>query len=118
MIPGSSEQPAGPQPARGEPAPQPAAYSITEPAPRRLQWPVRTIWVVLFAILSFEIGLFLAVFPWMDYWSFNHLAGYVPTLEYYWDDPYFKGAITGLGCVDLYIAAAQIVSLIRGRKPA
>ena len=108
VMPGNSEDPVGAEPYAG--------YSTHSPAPRRLRWPYGAVWVVLFSILAFEIGLFLAVFPWMDYWTFNHLTGYLPALEGYWDDPYFKGAVTGLGCVNLYIAAAQIISLIQRRK--
>ncbi len=100
-----------------------AAGTIRSPHPpplpvRRLRWPYRSVWVILFSILSLEIGLFLAIFPWMDYWTFNHLSGYVPALEAYWDDPYFKGAISGLGCVNIYISAAQMATLFRRRKTA
>ena len=50
-----------------------------------------------FAIFTFEIGLFLTVFPWVDIWSLNYFSGWLPGLENVWDDPYFRGAITGLG---------------------
>lgn len=118
LTPGNSEDPLGAEPARGESTTPPPAGYRAAPPPRRLRWSYRAVWVVLFAVLSFEIGLFLAVFPWMDYWTLNHLSGYVPALDDYWDDPFFKGAVTGLGCVNLYIAAAQIISLIRRRNPS
>jgi hypothetical protein len=110
LMPGNSEEPV-----RRYDAPT-ADYRQADRPAARLRWPYRAVWVVLFSILSFEIGLFLAVFPWMDYWTFNHLSGYFPTLESYWDDPYFKGAISGLGCVNLYISASQITTLLRRRK--
>ena len=91
-----------------------ASFPAGQPAPpRRLLWPYRSFWRILFAIFAFEIGVFLAVFPWMDAWALNHFPGFFPRLEEYWDDPYLKGAITGLGCVNLYIAARQLVQLIR-----
>jgi len=114
LMPGHSEDP-GPQSASGNFA-SPTASQRVAPVTYRLRWPYRSIWVVLFSMVSFEIGLFLAVFPWMDYWTFNHLVGYIPALEACWDDPYFKGAISGLGCVNLYISANQLTTLLLRRK--
>jgi hypothetical protein len=50
-----------------------------------------------FAIFTFEIGLFLTVFPWVDIWSLN----------------YFSGAITGLGLVNIYVACAEVLRIFR-----
>ncbi len=78
----------------------------------------RVIVGLFFALLAFETGLFLIVFPWMENWEFNYFQGVFPSLERIWDDPYFRGALTGLGFVNLYIGALQIVYLIRRpRRP-
>ena len=66
-----------------------------------------------FAIFTFEIGLFLAVFPWVDIWSLNYFSGWIPALENIWDDPYFRGAISGLGLVNIYVACAEVVRIFR-----
>ncbi|MCU1337074.1 MAG: hypothetical protein JWO19_2655 [Bryobacterales bacterium] len=66
-----------------------------------------------FAIFTFEIGLFLTVFPWVDIWSLNYFSGWIPALENVWDDPYFRGAITGLGLVNIYVACAEVFRLFR-----
>ena len=66
-----------------------------------------------FAIFTFEIGLFLAVFPWVDLWSVNYFAGWFPALENIWDEPYFRGAVTGLGLVNIYVACAEVLRLFR-----
>jgi hypothetical protein len=68
---------------------------------------------ICFAIFTFEIGLFLTVFPWVDSWSVNFFSGWFPGLENIWDEPYFRGAITGLGLVNLYIACAEVFRLFR-----
>src|SRR5690349_15961919 len=68
---------------------------------------------VCLAIFTFEIGLFLTVFPWVDIWSLNYFSGWLPALENFWDDPYFRGAITGLGLVNIYLACAEVVRLFR-----
>jgi hypothetical protein len=66
-----------------------------------------------FAIFTFEIGLFLIVFPWVDIWSLNYFSGWLPALENMWDEPYFRGAITGLGLVNIYVACAEVLRLVR-----
>ena len=73
----------------------------------------RVIVGLFFALLAFETGLFLVIFPWMENWEFNYFQGVFPPLENIWDDPYFRGAVTGLGFVNIYIACLQIFNLIR-----
>ena len=40
-----------------------------------------------------------------------------PALRDFWDDPYFRGAITGLGFVNIYIALLEAGRLIRRSTP-
>ena len=68
---------------------------------------------VCLAIFTFEIGLFLTIFPWVDIWSLNYFSGWLPALENLWDDPYFRGAITGLGLVNIYLACSEVVRIFR-----
>jgi hypothetical protein len=73
----------------------------------------RKLWAICFAILAFEIGGFLVLFPWMEAWRLNHFPSFYPPLFEIWDDPYLRGAISGLGIVDVIIAISQTVRLIR-----
>jgi hypothetical protein len=73
----------------------------------------RVIVGLFFALFALETGLFLVIFPWMDNWDLNYFSGVFPALENIWDDPYFRGAVTGLGFVNIYIACLQIFYLIR-----
>jgi len=66
-----------------------------------------------FAIFTFEIGLFLTVFPWVDIWNLNYFSGWIPAFENVWYDPYFRGAITGLGLVNIYVACAEVLRIFR-----
>jgi len=93
----------------------PPDLSPREAAPRNRR---RVIAGLFFALFSFEIGLFLVVFPWMENWDLNYFQGVFPSLRDTWDDPYFRGAVTGLGLINIYIALLQIISLIRRpRRP-
>jgi len=81
------------------------------------------LWTVCFGLLALEIGVFLLVFPWLDSWSFNHLPSFLPEIrdqfQDLWDDPYFKGGVSGLGVLNILIAVRQISYLRRKpQKPA
>jgi hypothetical protein len=80
--------------------------------PRRPSWQSRLL-TVSFAIFAFEIGLFLVLFPWMgEAWDLNYFqSGQV--LRNLWDEPYFRGAVSGVGFVNIYIALLQIARLFR-----
>jgi hypothetical protein len=79
-------------------------------SPKRWQGRLLT---VCFAIFAFEVGLFLVVFPWQDSWTLNYFQGLNPNFETLWDEPSFKGFVTGLGFVNIYISALQIIRLFR-----
>jgi hypothetical protein len=80
----------------------------------------RRLWVILFALFAFEIGTFLVVFPWMDSWTLNHFPSFFPgheiELQDLWDDPYFRGALSCLGLVNVHIALREVLQLIRRSK--
>jgi hypothetical protein len=92
--------------------PREKAVLIGEPLARSSRW---TSWLLgmTFAIFAFGIGLFLVVFPWMDNWNLNSLQASIPTLQAVWDDPYFRGAFTGAGLLNIYVACQQVARLVR-----
>jgi hypothetical protein len=80
----------------------------------------RRLWLFLFAVFAFEIGTFLVVFPWMDSWPLNHFPTFFPgheiELQDLWDDPYFRGSLSFLGLLNVYIALREALHLIRRNK--
>jgi hypothetical protein len=68
---------------------------------------------ICFAIFAFEVGLFLVIFPWMDSWTLNFFQGVSSNVEALWDEPSFKGLVTGLGFVNIYIALLQVIRIFR-----
>jgi hypothetical protein len=68
---------------------------------------------VLFAIFCFELGVFLLVFPWLDLWRQNFFATYNHTIQQIWSNPYFRGTISGLGMVNIFVSFIEIVRLRR-----
>jgi hypothetical protein len=70
------------------------------------------LWGFFFALLAFEIGLFLTIYPWLDSWNLNHFAMVNTNLQDLWDDPYFRGALSGLGIVNIFISIRQAIRLL------
>ena len=96
----------------GSPAIAGSPVEAAAPPPRARFWH-RRVWAICFAIFALEIGLFLVVFPWMDSWNINHFQRWVPRLQDLWEDLYLRGAVSGLGLVNVYIACGEVIRLIR-----
>jgi len=71
---------------------------------------------VLLITFCLEIGLFLLIFPWTDSWENNYFAALAPRLRQYWDNLYVRGAISGLGIINLYISLVEVFRLRRFAK--
>ncbi len=69
--------------------------------------------ILLFVVFAFEIGFFLLVFPWLQGWDRTSIPIIVPWLAYVWDNAFFRGAISGLGAVNIYISLLEVGRLRR-----
>jgi hypothetical protein len=102
-----------------ESPPDPA---ITSPiAPPGKGW-FQRLSSVLFIIFCFELGLFLLIYPWTDNWSDNYFAwamrGSVQNSWHsFWDNSYVRGAVSGLGCVNLWVAVTEVFRMFSRSKP-
>jgi hypothetical protein len=112
------------------PSPSPNQPSSNQPAPNQPQQgqPVQGLppmtWMqrissVLFVMLTLELGLFLLIYPWMDSWERNYLLALRPQWAEFFLSSQFRGALSGLGVLNLMIAANEflrfVVSLARRR---
>ena len=66
---------------------------------------------VLFVVVCLEIGFFLLIFPWTDHW--DKFASFAAGLRPYCDNLYVRGAISGIGIVNLYISLGEMIRLRR-----
>jgi hypothetical protein len=82
------------------------------PARPRLGWQRRLLRISL-ALFTFEVGIFLVVFPWTESWDVNYFQALTPAIQDLWQNPSFRGALTGLGFVNIYIACLQVVYSFR-----
>ena len=98
-----------------EPQPPVAPEAISGPIPVRrpdYHW-YHKMSAVLFITFCLEVGIFLVVFPWTPWWDANYFSGLLPTLHQYWDNMYLRGAVSGLGVVNLYISLIEALRLRR-----
>jgi hypothetical protein len=64
-------------------------------------------------LLCFELGVILLFVPWFPFWERNFFLDRYPQLIPFLLNTYLRGAISGLGLLDIWIAG----SLLR-RRPA
>jgi hypothetical protein len=82
------------------------------PPPAIAGWTAKLA-ALLFILFSFEIGVFLLVFPWLEPWQNNWMAEVAPWLRGVWENPFFRGALSGLGFVNICIALLEAFRLRR-----
>ena len=61
--------------------------------------------------LFFELGVVLLVVPWMSYWQQNYFIDARPLVEPVLTNDFVKGAISGLGLVNLVAGLFELASL-------
>jgi hypothetical protein len=68
---------------------------------------------VMTAIFCFELGVFLLVFPWVSEWNVSYSSLLPPWAREWWLNSYFRGAISGLGLLNIYISFVEVFRLRR-----
>lgn len=71
---------------------------------------------LIFAAFFVEVGLLLAVAPWSPYWDRNYFIQIWPWLATLTRNDYVRGAVTGLGLLNLWAGAVELAGLIRARS--
>ena len=93
------------------------ASGLDSPGPTRVPQPVyhwyHKMSAVLLITFCVEIGLFLLIFPWTEFWQANYFSLVVPEWHRYWDNLYVRGAVSGLGVLNLYISLSEVSRLRR-----
>ena len=62
-----------------------------------------------------EIGLLLIVLPWSTFWERNYFA-YWPALRSLMTNNYVRGAISGLGVLNLLAGLSELAPVFMTRK--
>ena len=78
----------------------------------RFRW-YHKLSAVVFITFCLEVGFFLLVFPWTDAWDGNYFSTFIPEWHGFWVNMYLRGAISGVGVVNLYISFLEMFRLRR-----
>ena len=68
------------------------------------------------ALAGLLVGTVLVLLPWDLSWDQNYFSGWSAGWYSIWMNPYFRGAVSGVGAVNLYIAIAELIGLVRGSR--
>jgi hypothetical protein len=68
---------------------------------------------IAYIVFCFEIGVFLFVFPWVALWSKNYFVDHYPLFATIVRNYFFRGAVSGLGLADIWMAFYELWRLRR-----
>ena len=63
---------------------------------------------IVYILYSIEAGIFLILLPWMNLWDTNILTYLYPQFLPVITNPFFKGAVLGLGIANIIIGAFNV----------
>jgi len=72
---------------------------------------------VLFIVFCFELGIFLLVYPWTFHWQVNSIPSIIPPLLRFWNSDYLRGAVSGLGILNVWVAILEVFRFRRVSGP-
>jgi hypothetical protein len=58
-----------------------------------------------------EVGLLLVFVPWSPFWDRNYFAGLAPVVGEAIRNPYVRGAVSGLGLINIVAGLAELFSM-------
>ncbi len=71
--------------------------------------------VIVYILICFEVGVLLAILPWTSYWDDNFFLYFLtsklnaPSLVTFLQSGYARGAITGLGVLNVLAGVRDII---------
>jgi hypothetical protein len=70
---------------------------------------------LFYAACFFEAGLLLIVLPWTVFWDRNYLLEAWPAVHAAAQSPFVRGAVSGLGVLNVGLGIAEVANLIAAR---
>lgn len=68
---------------------------------------------ILYIIFCFEMGVFIIALPWIALWSQNYFVAHYPMVSVIAMNYFFRGAISGIGLADVWLAFYELWRLRR-----
>jgi hypothetical protein len=73
----------------------------------------RRILRIVFMLFCLELGLILLLLPWTLLWDNNYFFSLVPRWSGFLMSSYVRGAVSGLGIINLALAVSEALRLRR-----
>ena len=70
-------------------------------------------WTILYILFCFELGVFLLILPWVSLWTHNYFVAECPWFSSLALNHFTRGAISGLGLADIWLAFYELWRLMR-----
>ena len=70
---------------------------------------------LLVASLFLWAGFLLVFVPWSEFWDRNYFAQAIPAVRSLAANNYVRGAVSGLGLINVYLGLAELVAAIVAR---
>jgi hypothetical protein len=90
------------------PVTQPANFSLEDRSKPQARIAAKIL-SVLYILFSLEAGIFLLWLPWQHIWENNYIVYLYPQIRPWVANPFFKGAVLGLGIDNILMGIRQIV---------
>jgi len=69
---------------------------------------LQRLFVIVYVVFCIELGLALVALPWTPWWN-NPLLAHLPTLRHFLQLGFVRGAVSGLGILDLWLGISEAV---------
>lgn len=70
---------------------------------------LQRLFVIVYVVLCIELGLVLVMLPWTPWWDVNRLVAYWPAVRHVLQHGFVRGAVSGLGFLDLWLGISEAV---------
>jgi len=75
---------------------------------------MRRLLTIIYIVFCLELGIFLFILPWWGpFWGQNYFVDHFPLLSWLSHSNFLRGAISGIGLADIWLAILEIWHLLR-----
>lgn len=71
---------------------------------------------LLLVVYFLEVGLLLVILPWFPFWDRNYFSDAVPLLGTITRNYFVRGAVSGLGLVNMAAAMSELFTIFAARR--
>ncbi|HLK51872.1 MAG TPA: hypothetical protein VKU42_00370 [Candidatus Angelobacter sp.] len=86
----------------------PSPDPVTDSSAEMPVW-LQRVFIVVYVLFCIELGLVLITLPWTRYWFSDGLLAQWPTLQNLLQLGFIRGAVSGLGLLDIWLGIVEAV---------